>query len=153
MKLQNLETGASIEAEIIGVTEEDHHIIEGSEYLQFDWKEEKKYYIVKIRLIGHEEILGLMSLIDRPDELRIHVNLIESTKENIGRKKKIGGIAGCLLAFATQYAFEKGYQGFVSLVPKTELIGSYVRKYGFTQFGRQLAIDGRAAIALIKKYG
>ena len=49
-------------------------------------------------------------------------------------------------------AFEKGYLGFTSLVLKTELIGLYVNKYGFQQYGRQLAIDQQDAIELIKTY-
>jgi len=57
-----------------------------------------------------------------------------------------------LLAFATKAAFDKGYLGFTSLVPKTELIELYVTKYGFTQYGRQLAIERQAAINLIQKY-
>lgn len=89
---------------------------------------------------------------DYPQEFRIHINLLESAKEHIGKHKKIDGIAGCLLAFAAQVAFEKGYHGFTSLVPKTVLIKLYVEKYGFSQYGRQLAIEGRQAIQLIQKY-
>jgi hypothetical protein len=77
---------------------------------------------------------------------------VEISEANKGKKKKIDRIAGCLLAFAVQVAFEKGYSGFTSLIPKTELISLYVEKYGFSQYGRQLAIEGKAAIALIQKY-
>ena len=61
-------------------------------------------------------------------------------------------VAGCLISFAVQLSFEKGYLGFTSLIPKTKLIGLYVEKYGFSQFGRQLAIEKQAAIQLIEKY-
>ena len=61
-------------------------------------------------------------------------------------------MAGCLLSFAVQIAFEKGYYGFTSLLPKTKLIPLYVEKYGFSHFGNQLAIEGRGAIKLIQKY-
>jgi len=65
--------------------------------------------------------------------------------------KKVDRVAGCLLAFAIQLAFEKGYLGFTSLVPKTELIRLYVNKYGFSQFGRQLAIERQEAIKSLHK--
>lgn len=74
-----------------------------------------------------------------PDEFRVQVNLIENSSDNKGRDKEIDRIAGCLLAFAVQVAFENGYAGFTSLVPKTELIELYVSKYGFKRYGRQLA--------------
>lgn len=56
------------------------------------------------------------------------------------------------VGFAVQVSFEKGYLGFTSLVPKTTLIELYVKKYGFTQYGRQLAIERQDAINLIQKY-
>ncbi|MDP4820440.1 MAG: hypothetical protein NWR67_05510, partial [Saprospiraceae bacterium] len=75
-----------------------------------------------------------------------------NTRDNKGKKKKIERIAGCLLAFAVQISFEHGYSGFISLVPKTKLIDLYVEKYGFSQYGRQLVIEGKEAIKLVQKY-
>jgi hypothetical protein len=77
---------------------------------------------------------------------------VESSNDNKGKEKKIDRIAGCLLAFAAKLAFEKGYLGFVSLIPKTELIELYVKKYGFIAYGNQLAIEKQASINLIDKY-
>lgn len=96
--------------------------------------------------------MGLISITNFPDELRTHINLVESSNENKGNNKIIDRIAGCLIAFAVQTAFENGYLGFTSLVPKTSLINLYVTKYGFSQYGRQLAIERKAAIKLIQKY-
>ena len=93
-----------------------------------------------------------MSVLDVGEELRIEVHLIEVSKENRGKNKLIEGVAGCLIAYACNLSFEKGYQGFVSLVPKSVLIHHYVEKYGFKQFGRQLALDYYEAVALINKY-
>jgi len=78
--------------------------------------------------------------------------LVELSKAHIGKSKQIDRIAGCLIAFAVQISFEKGYAGFISLVPKTVLIKLYIQKYGFSKYGSQLAIDGKAAISLIQKY-
>jgi hypothetical protein len=92
-----------------------------------------------------------MSLSDYPSEKRIHINLIESSKENIGKDKKFRNIAGNLIAHATKIAFQKGYDGFVSLLPKTKLIPIYIA-YGFQQVGQYLAIFMKNAHNLIQKY-
>ena len=57
-----------------------------------------------------------MSLVDYPDEYRIHINLIEIGKDNRGKQKEIEHIAGCLIAFACQIAFDKNYFGFVFII-------------------------------------
>jgi len=85
-------------------------------------------------------------------EWRVHINLIEVNIEDIGRAKKLDHIAGCLIAYACAISFKKGYGGFVSLTPKTKLIGLYQNKYGFRQFGRMLAVQFEFSERLMKKY-
>ncbi|MEM8900042.1 MAG: hypothetical protein AAGC85_18145, partial [Bacteroidota bacterium] len=68
------------------------------------------------------------------------------------KDKKLDHVAGCLVAFAIQLSFERGYYGFTSLLPKTQLIPLYIEKYGFSQYGRYLAIEGKEAIKLNQKY-
>lgn len=155
MKLLDIETPEEFEAEILEVLEEDFQKIKKFKQFQFDWTKEKGNHVFKIVKAAEEseqEILGLLSLTNIPEELRIHVNLVENTKDNKGKKKKIERVAGCLLAFAVQISFENGYSGFTSLVPKTKLIDLYIEKYGFSQYGRQLAIEGKEAIKLVQKY-
>lgn len=157
MKLLIVETQKEFEAEILEVTDEDLKRIRDSRQFQFDWAKEREgenhvFKIARASEEGGQEIFGLLSITNIPEEFRIHVNLIENSNENKGEKKKVDRIAGCLLAFSAQISFEKGYSGFVSLAPKTKLIGLYVNKYGFSQYGRQLAIEGKAAIHLIQKY-
>ncbi|MCB0580936.1 MAG: hypothetical protein KDD10_16690 [Phaeodactylibacter sp.] len=154
MKLLSLETQKEIEAEILELEEKDYEKIKKSRRFEFDWANEREHHVFKIVKAREEnpEILGLISIVNIPEEFRIHVNLIENSKENKGKHKKIDRIAGCLLAFAAQVSFEKGYLGFTSLVPKTTLIELYVKKYGFTQYSRQLAIERQDAINLIQKY-
>ena len=67
------------------------------------------------------------------------------------KNKKTGNIAGCLIAFACRESFKKGYGGFVSLMPKTELI-SYYKNYGFVEAGTLLAIWEENSKKLITKY-
>lgn len=155
MKLHDRETNEKFEAEIIQVEPEEFIEITKMGRFDFDWAAEQENYVLKIIEANNPEkdaIHGLISLIDYPEEFRIHINLIENANQNKGKKKKVDFVAGCLLAFAAQLAFERGYYGFTSLVPKTELIELYMRKYGFSQFGRQLAIEGKDAIQLIEKY-
>lgn len=154
MKLFDTETQKEFEAEVVALEEDDFSIIMDSNQFEFDWSTEMKYPIFKIIKAGEaiSEILGLISIIDIPEEFRIHINLIENADDNKGKSKKVDKIAGCLLAFAIQISFEKGYLGFTSLIPKTQLIELYVKKYGFSQYGRQLAIERTAAINLIQKY-
>jgi len=152
MKLHNRKTNRNIEIDILEVEQEDYARITKSKRFEFEWLLEKEYQVFKLISLENEKILGLISLINIPEEFRIHISLIENSNENKGKRKEIDGIAGCLIAYAVQLAFGKGYQGFTSLVPKTKLISLYVKKYGFSQYGRQLAIDGSAAIQLVKKY-
>ncbi|MEL6842068.1 MAG: hypothetical protein AAFP02_02550 [Bacteroidota bacterium] len=94
----------------------------------------------------------MMSLIDLPQEYRIHLNLLEVGKSNQGKEKEIAHIAACLISFAAECAFKRGYFGFVSLEPKTVLIEHYKRKYGFQQYGRYLALEGADSQTLIETY-
>jgi hypothetical protein len=153
MKLKNVSSGESLPANIEEISEKDLKWIKKSSEFSFDWSTEKDYETFKIYLVGDDQkILGMMSLIDRPDEYRIHLNLLEVSKSNQGREKEIDKIAGCLIAFAAENAFKRGYYGFVSLEPKTVLISHYCQKYGFSQYGRYLGIEGPASQLLIEKY-
>lgn len=118
----------------------------------FDWELEKKNDVFKLEKIVGEEILGLISLENISKELRIHINLLESSVTNRGKKKQIKNIAHCLIAFACKQSFALGYDGFVSLYPKTELIKYYVDEYKFEQLGRYLAIYGNTSYNLINEY-
>jgi len=152
MKLFDKQLQEEFDAEILELEEKDFKIIQQSKQFEFDWTRENDKHVLKIVKLDQPEILGLLSITNLPEELRIHINLIENSNKNKGKAKQIDRIAGCLIAFAAQTSFEKGYMGFTSLVPKTVLIELYVKKYGFSQYGRQLAIEGKEAMNLIKKY-
>jgi len=138
--------------EIKALTTKDFELIRREKQFSFDWDLEKAYQLFKLVLKNTNTILGLMSLINYPNELRIEIHLIELAAGNKGKNKKIERIAGCLIAHACKIAFEKGYDGFVSLVPKTKLIKHYQEAYGFQQFGRQLALLDESSKKLIDKY-
>lgn len=152
MNLINIQNGKRVEGDILEIEKDDFSKIKKSKQFTFDWSLEKEYQIWKLILVDTDEILGLMSLEDHPDEFRLQIKTIEVAIKNKGREKIIDGIAGCLIAHAAEIAFGKGYFGFVSLVPKTRLIDHYTSKYGFKQFGRELAIEGITSQQLISKY-
>lgn len=153
MKLKDLKSEELLEARIDAAGPKDRKWIEKSDEFTFDWTTEESHEVYKITLRDSStHILGIMSLIDRPGEYRMHLNLLEVSKSNQGKYKKIDFIAGCLIAFAGEMAFKRGYYGFVSLEPKTVLIDHYQEKYGFRQYGRYLGIEGSASQMLIEKF-
>jgi hypothetical protein len=154
MKLIVVKSGEELDAVIEPVTDADLLKIARDERFLFDWKKEnnKGGIIYKLFVVETGVIVGLISQKDMPKDFRIHLNLIESSKENVGAHKRIDRIPGCLIAFACAIAFKNGYNGFVSLIPKTELINHYIRKYGFRNYGKMLAIEDVNARLLIVKY-
>lgn len=155
MKILHTATGEYEDAEVGPVAEKDYDYIKNCGRFIFDWRAENRlgFEVYKIVLRGNEhEILGLLSLRDIKPELRIHINLVEVSSENIGAGKIYDRIAGSLLGFVCQLAFEKSYDGFVSLIPKTELIDHYCQKYGFSRVGKSLAVEGASSLAIIQKY-
>lgn len=147
----NTATGEFLEASIDELLDfEELNDLKG---FDFDWQKQLDYEVYKIALVEQpDQILGLMSCIDIPQELRVHVNLVEVNSSDVGKLKKLDRIAGCLIAHACSLAFKRGYGGFVSLMPKTKLIDLYQEKYGFRQFGRMLAVQFEASAELIKNY-
>jgi hypothetical protein len=153
MKLIDTSSGDLVEAIILEIEPKDFQKVTKGKGFVFDWSVEEKHDVYKICLKGEEtKILGLLSLIDHPAELRIHISLIEVIKEQVGQGKTLDHIAGCLIGFACGIAFRKGYEGFVSLLPKTRLIDLYQEKYGFRQYGRLLALAHEQSKRVIDQY-
>ncbi len=153
MKILHKESGETYEAIISEMLPSDYTDVKKSKGFVFNWEAESENKVYKIILKEEEsQILGLLSLIDYPEEFRIHVNLVEVSRTNVGKVKKLENIAGCLIAFACTLAFKRGYGGFVSLLPKTKLIDLYQEKYGFRQYGRLLGVEFESSKNLIDKY-
>lgn len=152
MKVIHKESGEQLEAVIEPVGEKDWEIIQNSNAFQFDWAFEKDQIVYKIRLESEEEILGLISVEDISTEFRIHIRLIEVNIRDIGKHKRYDDVAGCLFAFIGEKSFQRDYEGYVSLQPKTELIEHYISKYGFRQFGKNLFIELGDSERMINKY-
>ena len=152
MNLIEKKTGERLNGVIEKVSKSDLKRIKKEKNFGFDWNLEADNQLYRIRLAKSKEILGILSLIDYPKEFRIHINLIESSKKYRGKDKSILNIPGCLIAFTCKMAFKNGYEGFVSLIPKTELVEYYNKTYGFLQFGTQVAVLEEISESLIQKY-
>lgn len=153
MKVIHKESGDAYEAIIKEMLPSDYIDVKKGKGFVFNWEGESANEVYKIFLKEEEgQILGLISIIDYPEEFRIHINLVEVSTVNVGKIKKLENIAGCLIAFACTLAFKRGYGGFVSLLPKTKLIALYQEKYGFRQYGRLLAVEFESSKNLIDKY-
>ena len=121
----------------------------------FDWKLEYKTtenQIYKLTTTSNPTIIqGLLSLTDKGDH--IFMNLIENAKFNKGKQKLYLGVAGNLVAFACKLSFEKGYDGVVSFVAKTQLVSYYEQTIGAKRFmGNRMYIDTKEAFVLTNKY-
>ncbi len=150
MPIKEQSTQQNVPFEIIPISKAELAPI--SDRFGFDWMQEIRNEVFGLQTKPYNQIIGLISLIDYSTELRIEIALLECSKENIGKTKQYEGVAGCLIAFACRLSFQRGYFGFVSLVPKTQLIAHYIHAYSFSQYGRQLAIESEVANHLIEKY-
>ena len=120
----------------------------------FDWKSIQDSAVVyKLQIPGEEDILGVMELIDVPEEKRIEINLLAVSIENKGKDKIYDRVAGCLIGFACSLADDKyGKDACVSLVPKTILKEHYMQKYQMIDGGRQLYMEGKRLFNIINEY-
>ncbi len=153
MKVFDIATGKGIEAVVSVVTKKDFSAIKRSKQFSFDWNELNDKTIYKLTKKNDDEMLGLMCLTDIGEGWNaIKIELLEVGKANVGKDKKVDKIAGCLIAYACRESVKAGHEGWVFLIPKTELERHYRKKYGFIPFGVCLASDDLNSIKLIKKY-
>ena len=147
-------SGLRQEVEIEIVSPQDFEIIKKMGKFKFDWDEFQEDMVYKLVPSGTNNMAGLMALTDHPDpQFRFtEIKLLESASENIGAHKKFDRVAGTLISFACREAIKNGYDGTVFLIPKTNLIPHYMKKYGFLNAGRGLCLDLAASQKLIAAY-
>jgi len=62
-------------------------------------------------------------------------------------------MSNILVAFACRTAFEKGYDGIVAFVAKTQLVEHYQLTLGAKSFaGNRMFINTRESLSLVKQY-
>jgi hypothetical protein len=153
--VENVVTGDSFATEISIVTLFDLKSITKKNRWQFDWKFEYKQperEVYKLTIINNQQIIqGLISLEIKLDHVYMH--LVESAPYNKGKTKMYSGVPGNLVAFACKLSFQRGQDGNVSFISKTQLIQHYIDSLGAMHVGgRVMIIDSIAALKLIDKY-
>ena len=152
MFITECKTGIKHKVVIEPVLDKDYKGITKKRYF-FNWKTEKKYDVYKIRRVGNDDILGVMSLMNHAGEKRIEIKLLAVSFENRGNKKQYEGIAGTLIGFACREAVKYyGNEACVSLVPKTEIKEHYISKYGMINAGDQIFLEGLPLLKILKNY-
>ena len=76
---------------------------------------------------------GLISVEAKADHLYMH--LLENAPFNKRKSKMYAGVAGNLVAFACRLSFQRGFEGNVSFISKTQLIDHYSKTLGAIHVG------------------
>lgn len=153
--IENVITGDSFTTEISVFTSKDFKNVSKEKGWLFNWKEEYKIperEVYKLTIVNNPTIIqGLISLEVKSDHVYMH--LVESAIFNKGQTKVYAGVPSNLVAFACKLSFQRGYEGNVSFISKTQLVQHYIETLGAFHFGgRVMIIDTIAALKLINKY-
>lgn len=153
--LENVVTGDSFPTDIILISSADLSTVTRKNGWAFDWKSEFKQPerdVYKLTIVNNQSVIqGLISLEIKSDHVYMH--LVESASFNKGKTKIYSGVPGNLVAFACKLSFQRGHEGNVSFISKTQLIQHYIDTLGAMHFGgRLMIIDTNAALKLINKY-
>ena len=153
--LENVITGDSFSTDIVITEENDLKSVTKKEGWLFDWKAEYKKPdrdVFKLTIVNNQSVIqGLISISVKTDHVYLH--LIESAPFNKGKGKVYAGVPGNLVAFACKLSFQRGFEGYLSFLSKTNLIGHYEKTLGATHIGGNLMIINTiSALKLINKY-
>lgn len=121
----------------------------------FNWYKEHRNpgnEVYKLSTVSNPSIIhGLICITDKSDH--IFMPLIETAIFNKGKQKLYKGVAGNLVAFACMTSFEKGYDGVVSFISKTQLVNHYQATLGAKLYGgNRMFIDTKESYQLVKQY-
>jgi hypothetical protein len=153
--IENVQTGDSFSTNISLLSKADLKSVIKKNGWQFDWKFElnqPEREVYKLTIPNNISVIqGLISVEIKEDHIYMH--LVESAPFNKGKSKVYSGVPGNLVAFACRLSFQRGFEGNVSFISKTQLIEHYIKSLGAIHFGgRLMIIETRAALKLIDKY-
>lgn len=153
--IENVVTGDSFATDISLLKSTDLKNISKKKGWLFDWNYEFKQPerdVFKLTIINNSEIIqGLICVEVKEDHVYMH--LVESSPFNKGKTKVYSGVPGNLVAFACKLSFQRGHDGNVSFLSKTQLVEHYEKTLGAFHFGgRVMIIETPSALKLINKY-
>lgn len=153
--VENVITGDSFQTEVSLVSISDLKNVTKKNSWLFNWKFEHKQpqrEVYKLTILGNPNIIqGLICIEVKSDHVYMH--LVENAPFNKGKTKMYTGVAGNLVAFACRLSFQRGHEGNVSFLSKSQLIDHYEKTLGAVHFGgRVMIIETNAAVKLIDRY-
>jgi hypothetical protein len=153
--IKNLISGDSFSTDISRITKADLKKVTKKDGWLFDWRLELKHPerdVYKLTIVNNQNIIqGIVSLEVKPDHVYMH--LVESAPFNKGRTKLYAGVPGNLVAFVCKLSFQRGHEGNIAFISKTQLIDHYTESLGAMRVGgRLMIIDSAAALNLINRY-
>jgi hypothetical protein len=151
----NVISNDNFQTTISRITKSDLKSITKKKGWLFNWRQELGFPerdVFKLTIVNNQSIIqGLISLEVKFDHVYMH--LVESAPFNKGKEKVYSGVPGNLVAFACKLSFQRGHDGNVAFVSKTQLIDHYVETLGAIHFGgRLMIINTNAALKLINRY-
>lgn len=153
--IDNVVTGDSFATDISVLLNSDLKTVSKKNGWLFNWRNEFKEPardLYKLTIVNNPTIIqGLISLEVKADHVYMH--LVENAPFNKGKTKMYSGVPGNLVAFACKLSFQRGHEGNVSFLSKTQLVDHYIKTLGAFHFGgRVMIIETRSALRLINKY-
>lgn len=153
--IRNVITNDNFETIVSRITKADLITITKRKGWLFSWKQELSFPerdVFKLTIVNNQSVIqGLISLEVKADHVFMH--LVESAPFNKGKEKIYSGVPGNLVAFACKLSFQRGHEGNVAFISKTQLINHYTESLGAIHIGgRLMIIDTKAALKLINKY-
>lgn len=153
--IENVVTGDSFQTVVSLASTSDLKATTKKNGWLFNWKFEHKQHereVYKLTIAGNPNVVqGLMCVEIKQDHVYMH--LVENAPFNRGKAKMYAGVPGNLVAFACRLSFQRGHEGNVSFLSKTDLINHYEKTLGAFHFGgRVMIIETKSAIKLINKY-
>lgn len=129
---------------------------------EFNWVEEskKRNKILGLFAENDKRLQGIVEYYENKERQLLEVVLVEiapfnnrHNPKNFLKSKEYLGVGGHLFAEIARISFEKGYDGYVSFLAKTNLIEHYKKILGAKQLSYiEMYIDDEAAMKLVKKY-
>ena len=153
--IENTISGDSFQTEISIVSRQDIKTATKKTGWAFNWLNELKQperEVYKLTIVNNPNIIqGLLSVQVKSDHVYMH--LLESAPFNKGKAKMYIGVPGNLVAFACKLSFQRGHDGNLAFISKSQLIKHYEETLGAIHFGgRLMIIETKAALKLINKY-
>jgi len=153
--IENVVTGDSFPTDISVVSRDDLKLTTKKNGWVFNWLSEFKQPerdVFKLTIVNNPNVIqGLLSVQVKPDHVYMH--LIESAPFNKRTTKMYAGVPGNLAAFACKLSFQRGHEGNIAFISKSQLIKHYEETLGAIHFGgRLMVIETQAALKLIDKY-